>query len=126
VSLSAPKRVSAPFFAVVGARPALGRAFNATDEIDEAPRTAVISDGLWKQHLGADPMVTGRTLRLQLSAATPPQLVEVVGVMPVGFEFPLEVDIWLPASPIVRWPPWRWADSLRGCLSRPLHTTRCR
>ena len=94
--------VSAPFFAVVGVRPALGRGFDATDETDETPRTAVISDGFWKQHLGADPMVIGRTLRLQPSVATTPQLVEIVGVMPAGFEFPREVDIWLPASPILR------------------------
>jgi predicted permease len=94
--------VSAPFFDVVGIPPALGRAFNATDESDEAPRTAVVSDAFWNRHLGADPGVVGRTLRIQRGVGTPTRPIEIVGVMPAGFEFPRGVDVWLPAAPILR------------------------
>jgi predicted permease len=94
--------VSAPFFEVVGVRPALGRAFDVGDESGEAPRTAVISDGFWKRYLGADPGAVGRALRIQRGVGTEPQLVEIVGVMPADFEFPRDADVWLPAAPILR------------------------
>ena len=51
-------------FDVIGIRPALGRVFNAHDELATGPTTAVISDAFWRSKFGADPNVLGRTLRV--------------------------------------------------------------
>ena len=79
-------------FPAFGVRAALGRTFDASDDRARAP-VAVITDGFWRSHLGADPGVVGR--RLQLSGA----LYEVIGVMPPGFRSPFfssEAQIWIP------------------------------
>ena len=94
--------VSSTFFDVVGVRPSLGRILEVTDESGDAPRAAVISDGFWKRLFGADARIVGRTVRMQRGVAVPPQLIEIVGVMPAGFDFPRDVDVWLPAAPIPR------------------------
>src|SRR6476620_6040218 len=57
--------VSAPFFNVVGTPPALGRLFTSSDEEGDAPRVAIISDQLWREHFGADPRVLGTVVRVQ-------------------------------------------------------------
>ena len=94
--------VSSTFFDVVGVRPALGRILEVTDESGDEPRAAVISDGFWKRLFGADARIVGRTVRMQRGVAASPQLIEIVGVMPAGFDFPRDVDVWLPAAPILR------------------------
>src|SRR5215510_14368913 len=57
--------VSENFFSVLGATPALGRAF--TPEENRAPGSepvVVLSFGLWQRRFGGDPKILGRTLRL--------------------------------------------------------------
>ena len=49
---------------------------------------AVISDRLWRTRYGADPGVVGRALLLNDEPYT------VVGVMPPGFQYPDDVDVW--------------------------------
>ncbi|HEY3121574.1 MAG TPA: ABC transporter permease [Vicinamibacteria bacterium] len=78
--------VSVNFFEVLGVVPAVGRSFAA-----EAGREAVVSDGLWRRLLGGQPDVLGRRLLLDREAY------EVVGVMPPGFAFPQDVEVWLRA-----------------------------
>ena len=94
--------VSAPFFDVVGVPPALGRPLNAADEAGDEPRTAVVSDAFWKQRFGADLGIVGRSIRVQRGPENPPQLLEIVGVMPPAFDFPRGADLWLPAAPALR------------------------
>ena len=72
------------------------------DESGDAPRAAVISDGLWKRLFGADARFCGSHGADARGVAAPPQLIEIVGVMPAGFDFPRDVDVWLPAAPILR------------------------
>ena len=68
----------------------LGRTFEAGD-FTAATRTVIISHSLWQQRFGADRSVIGRSI--QLSDRT----VEVVGVMPPGFELPTaDVQLWQP------------------------------
>ena len=69
-------------FALLGARPALGRLFVDDDGREAAPRVVVLSDGLWKERYGSDPSVVGRTLTLDGVIHT------IVGVAPTGFYFP--------------------------------------
>src|SRR4051812_3041624 len=77
-------------FDVLGARPALGRAFQTGDDRQGADPVAVLSYGLW-QEMGGDASILGRRVRLDGIPRT------VVGVMPRGFWFPNPtVRIWLP------------------------------
>ncbi len=96
--------VSSPFFSIVGIRPALGRVFDARDETGNEPRVAVISDGFWKGHFGSDPLVVGRSVRVQrgFGPAQQERTLEVVGVMPAGFDVPRDAELWLPAAPEIR------------------------
>ena len=80
------------FFSVLGARAALGRTFwtRRRGRTGQTP-VAVLSHHLWRDRFGSDPKVVGRTI--QLDGAP----VQVVGVMPAGFEYPNEkVDLWQP------------------------------
>ena len=82
-------RVSADLFALLGARPAMGRLFHAGDARPGA-RVALISHTLWQRSLGGAPEVLGRSLDIDGEAY------EVVGVMEEGFAFPLWHQVWLP------------------------------
>ncbi|HLX07666.1 MAG TPA: ABC transporter permease [Thermoanaerobaculia bacterium] len=86
--------VSANYFATLGVEPALGRAFDAADDRVASP-VAVIGDGFWKRHFGADPRVLGRSVTLNGTGF------KVVGVAPAGFTGPntgLLEEIWAPLS----------------------------
>jgi putative ABC transport system permease protein len=87
-----PVVVSTPtLFAVLGARPMLGRVYNADDDRPEAAPVAVISYGMWQQDLGGDARVIGRRIVLDGRPAT------VIGVMPRGFFFPNpDLRVWRP------------------------------
>ena len=70
---------------------ALGRVFLPADDNAAAPRTIILSDGLWRHRFGGDPAIIGRTLRLD------EQLYTVIGVMPRSFEFPdAATAFWIP------------------------------
>jgi len=86
--------VSADLFALLGVTPKLGRTFLPVE--DQAGHNVVILEQqFWKQHFGGDPGIIGRTITLNNRAYT------VVGVMPAGFEFPLQrkpVSVWTTFS----------------------------
>ena len=94
--------VSAAFFGAAGVSASLGRVLDDGDEAGSAPRAVVISDVLWRAHFNSSPNVIGQRMRLQLRVAAPVSSLEIVGVMPAGFEFPREADLWLPAAPMIR------------------------
>src|SRR5579884_459461 len=75
-------RVSANLFEVLGVQPRLGRAFLPNEDQEGHNRVVVISDGLWRTRLGARTDALGRKILLD---GTP---YEVIGVMPVSFQFP--------------------------------------
>ena len=80
--------VSADFFHVLGARPLLGRVI---DPGPAGPRVAVLSESLWRRRFGADPGVVGRTLSLD------GEPVQVIGIVPAAFRFPLTAQLWVSA-----------------------------
>jgi putative ABC transport system permease protein len=86
-------RVSSNTFALVGERPILGRDFLPADDQPGAPSVCIIGYGMWKTRYGGDPSIIGRTIRLNEVPAL------IAGVMPEGFRFPLNQDIWLPLAP---------------------------
>jgi putative ABC transport system permease protein len=73
-------RVSASYFRVLGVPPALGRDFDAADDRPNAPRSAIISDALWRRRFNRDRAIIGRQMTLDDESYT------VVGVMPRTFE----------------------------------------
>lgn len=90
-----PERVlatytSAGFFPALGVESALGRVYGAEEDSPEGPAVVVISHGLWQRRYGSDPKAVGGTILINSRPAT------VIGVMPRGFEFPEETQIWSP------------------------------
>ena len=86
-------RVTANLFSVLGARPALGRAFLPEDDRPGAAHVVLLSRGLWLRRFGADPQIVGREIPLDGATYT------VVGVMPRGFQFPdRETEMWVPVQ----------------------------
>jgi predicted permease len=79
--------VSGNFFAVLGVTPSLGRGF-PEDVFHSRDRLVVISHRLWQSRFSSDPGIVGRPVRLN------DDTFEVAGVMPAGFHFPGDTDIW--------------------------------
>jgi len=82
--------VTGGFFTVMGTRPLHGRALTTTDDAIGGPDVVVLSRSLWQRRFGADPRVIGR--RITLDAVSR----EVIGVMPAGFDYPLQAELWAP------------------------------
>jgi len=99
-----PERVSATrvdpeLFDLLGVAPVRGRAVTADDANPGGPSVVVIGHGFWQRRFGADESALGRTLTLDGRS------VEVVGIMPRGFTFPEDNNLWLPL--------WFTGDELR-------------
>ena len=88
--------VSGNLFSLLGLSAAVGNTFSADDDRSENPRqVVVVSYPFWKQKLGGDPGVVGRTLILNGVALT------VVGVAPAGFTglvIGKDPDFWAPLT----------------------------
>jgi putative ABC transport system permease protein len=74
--------VSPDFFRVFGVEPALGR-FGTENEL-------MISQAYWQSHFAADRNVLGKAIRMLGRNYT------ITGVLPSGFEFPGETEVWFP------------------------------
>src|SRR5262245_47674297 len=89
--------VSTDLFATLGVAPALGRAFTPADDREGGPPVVVLSDRFWRRRFGSDPQVIGRALTIEsLDWPYTPQRWTVIGIMPPGFRFLGEVDLWMP------------------------------
>ena len=87
--------VSGNFFSVLGVKPEVGRVFLPSEYGDTpgAYPIVVISDRYWRSHLGADPGVVGKTLRVNQHELT------IVGVADPKFHGSIPVtafDLWVP------------------------------
>jgi putative ABC transport system permease protein len=81
--------VSGNLFTLLGVTPQVGAGFPEGGPLfAQRELVAVISDRLWRTRYGADPAVVGRPLLLNDEPYT------VVGVMPPGFHYPDDVDVW--------------------------------
>ncbi len=78
---------SANFFTVLGVQPVLGAGFPTTPFYSR-DNIAVISHRLWRERFGGDPAIVGKTIALNGPLFT------VTGVMPPGFTYPNETDVW--------------------------------
>src|SRR5215475_6245665 len=89
--------VSTDLFATLGVAPALGRAFTPADDREGGPPVVVLSDRFWRRRFGSDPLVIGRALTIEsLDWPYTPQRWTVIGIMPPGFRFLGDVDLWMP------------------------------
>jgi predicted permease len=87
--------VTATFFDTLGAKPVIGRALQPQDDQPDARPVAVLSYGFWTSHFGADSSVVGSTMRMSSGP------VEIVGVMPEGFDFPRGTSFWKSVVPVL-------------------------
>ncbi|MBZ5577334.1 MAG: ABC transporter permease [Acidobacteriia bacterium] len=81
--------VTADFFSVFRAHPALGRTLAPGEDQPGHDAVAMLSDRLWRSHFGADTHVLGRTIKIDGIART------VIGVMPPAMQFP-GAELWIP------------------------------
>jgi putative ABC transport system permease protein len=77
------------FFKVLGVTPAVGRAFSAEEHNTGTTPVAIVSYGFWQRRLGGDTDLSNKRLTLGDMSFN------VIGVMPQGFAFPSETDLWL-------------------------------
>jgi putative ABC transport system permease protein len=107
------------YFALLGVKPQLGRAFNPEDRTPGFTLEVLISDGLWKRAFAADPVIVGKSLRLDND------LYSVIGVMPAGYYDPGQTtearntEVWAAAgfagAPA---PPPQRSTRLTGAIAR--------
>ena len=86
---------TADFFPLMGVEPARGRVFKPEEFEPGVNNVIVLSDRFWTHRFGNDPNIVGR--KIQLDGKT----VEIVGVMPPGFDHPMlwgPIDIWQPLT----------------------------
>ena len=81
--------VSANVFDVMRIRPVVGDGFRAADEQAGAPLVLMIGYNVWRTRYNADPSIVGTSVIANGEAAT------IVGVMPEGFLFPQNQNIWM-------------------------------
>ena len=89
VSVSA---VSSDFFKSLGVEPFLGRGFVSEEQRLNGAPAMLVSYGYWQRYLGG-----ARDLS-QFHLAMDGRVYSVVGVMPPGFDFPLNVAAWVPSE----------------------------
>ncbi len=85
-------RVSGDFFDTMGVMPALGRALQPADDHEGLHHVAVLTHRLWTSRFGSDPSIVGQEIDLNGFGFS------VVGIMPAGFDFPGNVDLWTPLA----------------------------
>jgi hypothetical protein len=74
--------VTAPFFSLLGAKPLLGRTFTDAEDRPGANPTVVLGYSLWRNEMGADPEILGKSVTLGNIPYT------VIGVMPLNVAEP--------------------------------------
>ena len=89
--------VSAGFFDIVRARPALGRVFRQEEDTPGGKYVVILSDRFWRSEFGGKPDVIGGTVKLNDEAYT------IVGVMPAAASVvswtAMASDVWVPLAP---------------------------
>jgi predicted permease len=82
--------VSRDFFPLMGAGPVLGRGFAVQEQRFGAAPVALVSYAYWKQYLGGAIDLAKMKLTIENKSCS------IIGVLPPGFRFPFDSDIWIP------------------------------
>ena len=104
----ASARITANLIPALGVSPELGRSFLPEEEQPGHSRVALLSDTLWQRQFGADRSIVNRTIQLNGETYT------VVGVMPPGFQFSGNRELWVPLVIDPQKEPWRADRSNRN------------
>jgi predicted permease len=83
-------RTQANFFSLLGVQAQIGRTFATGEDQNGGSHVAVLSDGFWKKHFGAQQEILGKPLELNGESYS------VIGVMPAWYRVPGQADIWVP------------------------------
>src|SRR6516225_6618337 len=86
--------VDAGLLATLGVQPMLGRWISADEDVKGGPRNIVVNYPFWRDFLGGDPHVLGKSISLSGNSYT------IIGVMPASFALPREhaeifVSLWV-------------------------------
>jgi predicted permease len=81
--------ISGNYFDVLGLAPVLGRLTRAQDDGAAAAPVAVLSFQFWMEHYGGDPVIVGRTIRLNDAIST------VIGVVQPAPHYPQHTDVFV-------------------------------
>ena len=84
---------SASLFHLLGVNPILGRTFTPAEDREDSVQAVVLSYQLWQRVYGGSPSILGTRIRIDNSIAP------VVGVMPAGFRFLDDAELWIPLAP---------------------------
>ena len=102
------------FFRTLGVVPMLGRDFTATDDQQGAAKTIIISHQIWQSDFGGLMGIIGQAVQVNGRPGT------VIGVMPPGFSFPLNEQLWTPMfqefPPLPRNDPQGFGGAVLGRL----------
>jgi len=98
-------------FPTLGVNAFLGRTFSAEEDGPGAPPVTVISYGLWQRRFGSDRGVIGQMLIIN------GEMHEIVGVMPRGFDYPQDIDVWIPTHLDPENAPWSMTYPTVGRLA---------
>lgn len=90
------------FFGVLGVRPLLGRLYTAQEYATLDNNALLISEKFWKEQLGGDPHVIGRTIRIGGDSQT------IIGVLPSMPDLFPNTDLWPTLSTEPSWPFMNW------------------
>lgn len=82
--------LSAETFSFLRVQPILGRQFRPEEDNLNAPPVALLGYHIWQNLFGGDPALVGREVPINGRQVT------IIGIMPKGWRFPEECDIWMP------------------------------
>ncbi|HKS10236.1 MAG TPA: ABC transporter permease [Pyrinomonadaceae bacterium] len=85
-------QVTASVFTTLGVQPVKGRLFVSGEDAVGANKVAIVSEKFWRARYGGSESILSSSLTLDGKPYT------IVGVMPAGFRFPGEFDVWLPLA----------------------------
>jgi predicted permease len=108
--------VSKDFFSIMQVQPVFGRTFTPEEQHFGAAPVALVAHSFWQQFLGS----AGDLSQIKLKIAD--HSVSVVGVLPPGFDFPQEAQVWVPRELFERYPSrtahnWQVIARLRAGMS---------
>jgi putative ABC transport system permease protein len=86
-------KVTPGLFTLIRTPPIAGRGFSPDDGKAGAEDVVLLGHGVWQNRYGSSPDVVGRVVRIDGKPAT------IIGVMPEGFKFPNNENLWMPLVP---------------------------